>query len=56
MARRRASVMSKDGLGAVEYEMQGTFRGGETEIDFELLATSGDGGVVGSFEVKSHQQ
>jgi hypothetical protein len=41
---------------AIEDEMNGTFRCAETVIDIELLATSGDGGVVGSVEFESHQR
>ncbi len=40
--------------GAVDDEMKAAFRCGETETDIDLLATAGDRGVVGSFEVKSH--
>ncbi len=41
---------------AVQDEMHGAYCCGETEIDIELLAPAGDGGVVRSFEVESHQR
>jgi hypothetical protein len=41
---------------AVDDEMKAAFRCGEAETDIEMLATAGDGCVVGSFEVKSHQR
>jgi hypothetical protein len=41
---------------AVDDEMKAALRCGKAETDIDLLATAGDRGVVGSFEVKSHQR
>jgi hypothetical protein len=41
---------------AVDDEMKAAFRCGEAETDIEMLATAGDGCVVGSFEIESHQR